>query len=79
MIKILNEKKIINFALKELWIMAAKYEFEFNESIETARNLFQRALRFLPDSRKLWIEVKIIDVKTIGVNHKYVLDTEYFY
>ena len=37
--------------------MAAKYEFEANESIETARNLFQRALRFLPNNRKLWIEV----------------------
>ena len=40
--------------------MAAKYEFESNESIETARNLFQRALRFLPNNRKLWIEVKTI-------------------
>jgi hypothetical protein len=37
--------------------MAAKYEFETNESIETARNLFQRALRFLPTSQKLWTEV----------------------
>ncbi len=46
----------LNF--KELWIMAAKYEFEANESIETARNLFQRALRFLPNNRKLWIEAR---------------------
>jgi hypothetical protein len=37
--------------------MAAKYEFETNESIETARSLFQRALRFLPASQKLWTEV----------------------
>ena len=37
--------------------MAAKYELETNESIETARHLFQRALRFLPTSRKIWIEV----------------------
>ena len=43
--------------IKDLWIMAAKYEFEANESIETARNLFQRALRFLPNNKKLWIEV----------------------
>ena len=40
-----------------LWIMAAKFEFEVNESIETSRQLFQRALRFLPHSKKLWIEV----------------------
>ena len=38
--------------------MAAKFEFEENESIETARNLFQRSLRFLPKSMKLWTEVK---------------------
>jgi hypothetical protein len=37
--------------------MAAKYEFEENESIESARNLFQRALRFIPSSTKLWLEV----------------------
>ena len=37
--------------------MAAKYEFDVNESIETARNLFQRALRFLPDNLKIWTEV----------------------
>lgn len=37
--------------------MAAKFEFEANESIETARNLFQRALRFLPNSKKVWLEV----------------------
>ena len=41
----------------DLWIMAAKFEFESNESIETARSLFQRALRFLPHSRKIWLEV----------------------
>ena len=40
-----------------LWIMAAKFEFEVNESTETSRQLFQRGLRFLPQSEKLWIEV----------------------
>lgn len=39
--------------------MAAKFELETNESVETARLLFQRALRFLPHSRKIWIEVLI--------------------
>jgi U3 small nucleolar RNA-associated protein 6 len=39
-----------------LWIMAAKYEFDVIESIENARNLFQRALRFIPTSDKLWRE-----------------------
>ena len=44
-----------------LWIMAAKFEFEVNESIETSRQLFQRALRFLPQSKKIWIEVRIVN------------------
>lgn len=37
--------------------MAAKFELEDNESFETSRQLFQRALRFLPTCKKLWIEV----------------------
>lgn len=37
--------------------MSAKFEFEVNESVETARSLFQRALRLLPDKKKLWLEV----------------------
>lgn len=45
------------FILKDLWIIAAKFEFEVNESIETARSLFQRAIRFVPKNKKLWIEV----------------------
>lgn len=40
----------------DLWMMAAKYEFEVNESVESSRAIFQRALRFLPDETKLWIE-----------------------
>lgn len=39
--------------------MAAKFEFEMNESIESSRSIFQRALRFLPNETKLWIEVII--------------------
>ena len=36
--------------------MAAKFEFEMNESIESSRSIFQRALRFLPNEQKLWCE-----------------------
>lgn len=49
MLKVHNKKP-------NLWIMAAKFEFEVNESVETARQLFQRALRLLPDKKKIWIE-----------------------
>ncbi len=49
MLKVHNKKP-------NLWIMAAKFEFEVNESVETARSLFQRALRLLPDKKKIWIE-----------------------
>jgi len=49
MLKVHNKKP-------NLWIMAAKFEFEVNESVETARSLFQRALRLLPDKKKVWTE-----------------------
>ncbi|XP_075704246.1 U3 small nucleolar RNA-associated protein 6 homolog, partial [Rhinoderma darwinii] len=39
-----------------LWIMAAKWEFEDQLSAESARLLFLRALRFHPDSAKLYQE-----------------------
>ncbi|XP_077145133.1 U3 small nucleolar RNA-associated protein 6 homolog [Ranitomeya variabilis] len=39
-----------------LWIMAAKWEFEDHLSTESARHLFLRALRFHPDSAKLYLE-----------------------
>lgn len=49
MLKVHNKKP-------NLWLMAAKFEFEDNESVETARSLFQRALRLLPNKKKIWVE-----------------------
>lgn len=40
-----------------LWIMAAKFEFEVMVSPSSARSLFQRALRLMPQEKKLWLEV----------------------
>lgn len=40
----------------ELWIAAAKWEAEDNKSMENARNLLQRGLRFNPLNQKLWTE-----------------------
>uniref|UniRef100_A0A915IZL4 U3 small nucleolar RNA-associated protein 6 n=1 Tax=Romanomermis culicivorax TaxID=13658 RepID=A0A915IZL4_ROMCU len=40
-----------------LWISAAQYELDINESIENARSLLQRALRFNADSKQLWLEL----------------------
>lgn len=37
-----------------VWIMAAKFEFEENNSPETARSLLQRGIRFNATSRLLW-------------------------
>lgn len=42
-----------------VWIAASKWEFEGNNSPDTARSLMQRALRFLPKSELLWLEVSI--------------------
>ncbi|KAM3920056.1 U3 small nucleolar RNA-associated protein 6 homolog isoform 2-T2 [Leptodactylus fuscus] len=39
-----------------LWIMAAKWEFEDKLSTESSRHVFLRALRFHPDSAKLYQE-----------------------
>ncbi|KAK6169354.1 hypothetical protein SNE40_020425 [Patella caerulea] len=39
----------------EIWILAAKWEFE-NKNAENARATLQRGLRFNPDSKKLWLE-----------------------
>ena len=37
--------------------MAAKFEFEVMVSPSSARSLFQRALRVMPNEKKLWVEV----------------------
>lgn len=41
----------------DLWIMAAKCEMEDRNSSESARHLFLRALRFHPESKKVYQEV----------------------
>ena len=40
----------------ELWILAAKYEFEDNNDSETTRKLFHRGLQLNSDSKILWLE-----------------------
>lgn len=50
-----TELKIFTLAL---WIMAAKSELEDRNSSESARHLFLRALRFHPDNKKVYQEVK---------------------
>jgi len=40
----------------ELWIMAARYEFNKNANMTGARNLLLRSLRLNPEKRELWLE-----------------------
>src|SRR5579859_1087273 len=40
----------------ELWIMAARYEYETNVNMAGARNLLLRSLRLNPEKRELWLE-----------------------
>ncbi|XP_069125421.1 U3 small nucleolar RNA-associated protein 6 homolog [Argopecten irradians] len=40
----------------DLWITAAKWEFEDNLNHENARHLLQKGLRFNPASKQLWLE-----------------------
>lgn len=39
----------------DTWLLAAKYEFETNANAKGARDLYQRALRFNPESLRLWL------------------------
>lgn len=41
-----------------LWIMAAKWEFEENKNIPNSRSLLQRGLRVNSSSQQLWLEVR---------------------
>lgn len=41
---------------EEIWVLAARWESQYNDSIDTARSLMQRALRFNPNSRTLFRE-----------------------
>jgi U3 small nucleolar RNA-associated protein 6 len=40
----------------ELWIFAAKYAAERDDNPSAARGYFQRALRFCPKEKRIWIE-----------------------
>ncbi|XP_021369780.1 U3 small nucleolar RNA-associated protein 6 homolog, partial [Mizuhopecten yessoensis] len=40
----------------DLWISAAKWEFEENMNHENARHMLQKGLRFNPSSKQLWLE-----------------------
>lgn len=41
---------------EDIWILAARWESQFNNSMDTGRSLMQQALRFNPDSRSLFRE-----------------------
>jgi hypothetical protein len=42
----------------KLWRFAAKWEFEESQSVENARQFLLRGLRFHPESRCLFTEVR---------------------
>ena len=50
---------MMSYHIVELWISAAKFEMETNASMDTARSLLQRGLRFNPKSKNLWLEVNV--------------------
>ena len=53
-----------------MWIAAAKWEMEDNLSMENARALLQRGLRFNPQSKLLWQEVSQYDLLTQKLIHQ---------
>lgn len=54
--KIFTQLLSLNPTKPEVWILAAKYEFEHNASIKAARSIMQRGLRFNADSETLFLE-----------------------
>ncbi|KAJ3102701.1 U3 snoRNP protein [Phlyctochytrium bullatum] len=46
----------LHLAKPVIWILSAKWEFEDNNDMTSARILFQRALRINPESQQLWLE-----------------------
>ncbi|XP_072319204.1 U3 small nucleolar RNA-associated protein 6 homolog [Eucyclogobius newberryi] len=54
--KVLSSMLAIHPDKPALWIMAAKSELEDRDSSESARHLFLRALRFHPNSKKVYQE-----------------------
>ncbi|GCC17593.1 hypothetical protein chiPu_0021555 [Chiloscyllium punctatum] len=54
--KVFSEMLAIHPDKPALWMMAAKWEMEDQLSSESARHLFLRALRFHPESQKLYQE-----------------------
>lgn len=56
-----------------LWIMAAKWEFEDNKNIPNSRTLLQRGLRANPSSKQLWLEyfrMELLHVEKISNRRK---------
>lgn len=53
-----------------LWIMAAKWEFEENKNIPNSRTLLQRGLRVNPLSKQLWLEYFRMELLHVEKIHK---------
>lgn len=53
-----------------LWIMAAKWEFEDNKNIPNSRTLLQRGLRVNPSSKQLWLEYFRMELLHVEKIHK---------
>ena len=51
------DRSVLFVLISDLWIMAAKWEFEENKNIPNSRSLLQKGLRVNPSSQKLWLEV----------------------
>jgi U3 small nucleolar RNA-associated protein 6 len=50
----------------ELWIFAAKYAAERDDNPSAARGYFQRALRFCPKEKRIWIEYVRLEMMFIS-------------
>lgn len=64
--KIYNELLQLHPTSVNSWISAANFEFETVGSAQNARVLFQKALRFNKDSKRLWLTYTIFELTYIS-------------
>ncbi|ANZ75038.1 BA75_02365T0 [Komagataella pastoris] len=50
----------------DLWISAAKFEFEENANAKNARTLLQRALRFNSEQEKMWLNYFVFELSYVS-------------
>jgi len=63
--RVVSEMLKVHTNKPDLWVMGALYEFESNDSPDTARRVMLRGLQFNPDSKLLYLEYFKLELSII--------------